>query len=88
MWVCLVKLSSTAQGTVKRGDKEQSASEMFAELADQVNKSVPEVDQEKTKSAAARIESRVKIHSTIARVSMLAGMALLCISAIKLFLSF
>jgi hypothetical protein len=87
MWICLLKLSSTAQGTVKTGDKERSASAMFAEMADRVNKCVPEVDRVKIKSATEQLVSRIKIQSTIAVTSMQIGMILLCISAITLFLS-
>ena len=87
MWLCLIKLSSTAQGTVKTGDQERSASALFAELAERVNKCVPEVDHTKTSSVANRRVRRIKVQSTIAVASMQVGMILLCISAIKLFLS-
>jgi hypothetical protein len=87
MWLCLVKLSSTAQGTVKTGDKERSASSMFAEFADRVNKCVPELDHNKIDLAAGKRVNRIKTQSVIATVSMQIGMILLCISAVKLFLS-
>jgi hypothetical protein len=87
MWLCLIKLSSTAQGTVKTGDKERSASSMFSELADRVNKCVPEVDHTKINAATEKRLKRIKTQSTIAVVAMQIGMILLCISAIKLFLS-
>ena len=87
MWLCLVKLSSTAQGTLKIGDKERSASSMFAKLADAANKCVPEIDHAKTNALVGRRASRIKIQSTIAVASMQIGMILLSISAVKLFLS-
>jgi hypothetical protein len=87
MWLSLVKLSSTAQGTVKTGDKERSASSMFAELADQVNKCVPEVDHNKIDSVTKTRVNRITTQSVVATIAMQIGMILLCISAVKLFLS-
>ena len=87
MWLSLVKLSSTVQGTVKSGDKERSASSMFTEFADQVNKCVPKVDHDKIDSTAKKRVSRIKTQSAIATVTLQIGMILLCISAVKLFLS-
>jgi hypothetical protein len=86
--VPLRKLAGTLSGTIKIGIEDRDASELFSKLAEQVEKDLVEKDLDLSAKKPAQNQSLVKRMSQIAMFTLYVGLIMLCISAIKLFLSF
>ncbi len=91
MWVTLTKLSRALSGMPAVLGQDQDFSTIMAELANKLDKCVPtdlESQTAKETKIAARTTRAVKWLTHGAVVSLEVALILLCISAIKVFLSF
>ena len=86
--VPLRKLAGILSGTIKIGSENRDVSGLFSELAEHVEKDLHEKDFDLAAKKSAHNQGLVKSMSQFAMFTLQAGLIMLCISAIKLFLSF
>jgi hypothetical protein len=86
--VPLRKLAEALSGTIKIDSEDRDASGVFSNLTEQVEKDLQEKDLEPSTKEPNQNQSLVKRMSQFAMFTLQVGLILLCISAIKLFLSF
>ena len=86
--VPLRKLSGVLSGSIKIGSQSRDVSAVFSELAEQVEKDLQEKDIDLAAKKSAHNQGLVKRMSQFAMLTLQVGLIMLCISAIKLFLSF